>query len=158
MKIISFQKYLIYFYRMKSENLRRWTINIRHLSDVPVSRNWDKTVSKLYQNVYIRFRIKFVVINRPYSTITQPISKLLYPTGAWGSQICSCYNFLILFCIFNTCSWNYYYVLSVKSVLRHQNFHQWQCSKLDMWYSWRHVTTIQHCHWWKFWWHNTDYT
>ena len=26
---------------------------IRHLSDVPVSRNWYKTVSKLYENLYI---------------------------------------------------------------------------------------------------------
>ena len=32
------------------ENLRRWTIHIRHQSDVPVLRNWYKTVSKLYQN------------------------------------------------------------------------------------------------------------
>ena len=39
-------------YSMKSENLRRWTIHIRHLSDVPVSRNWYKTVSKLYQNFH----------------------------------------------------------------------------------------------------------
>ena len=32
-------------YRMKSENLRSWTIHIKYLSDVPVSRNWYKTVS-----------------------------------------------------------------------------------------------------------------
>ena len=38
---------------MKPENLGHWTIHIRHLSDVPVSRNWYKTESKLYQNVYI---------------------------------------------------------------------------------------------------------
>ena len=38
---------------MKPENLRRLIIHIRHLSDVPVSRNLDKTVSKLYQNVDI---------------------------------------------------------------------------------------------------------
>jgi len=37
-------------YGMKPENLRRWTINIRVLSDVPVSRNWYKTVAKLYEN------------------------------------------------------------------------------------------------------------
>ena len=36
--------------RIKSENLRRWTMHIRHLSDVNVSRNWYKTVSKLYEN------------------------------------------------------------------------------------------------------------
>ena len=38
---------------MKFENLRRWTIHIRHLSDVPVSRNWYKTVSNLYENSFI---------------------------------------------------------------------------------------------------------
>ena len=38
---------------MTPENLRSWTIPIRHESDVPVSRNWYKTVSKLYQNAYI---------------------------------------------------------------------------------------------------------
>ena len=79
-------------YRMKPENLRRWTIHMRHLSDVPVSRNWYKTASKLYQNIYIRFRIKVVVLNRPYSANTQPIWKWLYPTGAWEFQICSFYN------------------------------------------------------------------
>ena len=28
---------------MKPENLRHWTIHIRHLSDIPVLRNWYKT-------------------------------------------------------------------------------------------------------------------
>ena len=37
-------------YRIKTEN---WTIHIRHLSDVPVLRNWYKTVSKLYENINI---------------------------------------------------------------------------------------------------------
>ena len=41
-------------YRLKPENLRSWTIPIRHLSDVPVSRNQHKTTSKLYQNVYMQ--------------------------------------------------------------------------------------------------------
>ena len=36
-----------------SENLRRWMIHLRLLSDVPVSRNWYKTVSNLYENSYI---------------------------------------------------------------------------------------------------------
>ena len=35
---------------MKPENLRSKTILIKHLSDVPVSRNWYKTVSILYEN------------------------------------------------------------------------------------------------------------
>ena len=80
-------------YRMKPENLRRWTIHIRHLSDVPVSRNWYKTVKIIPKRIYIRFRIRVVVLNGSYSTNTQPIWKLLYPIGAWESQICSCYNF-----------------------------------------------------------------
>ena len=44
------------------------------LSDVSVQRNWYETVSKLYQkvNVYCaRFRIRFVDLNRSYSTNTQ---------------------------------------------------------------------------------------
>ena len=54
---------------MKPENLRFLTILIRHLSYVPVSRNGHNTVSKLNQNGHI----KVVVLNRSYSTITQPI-------------------------------------------------------------------------------------
>ena len=42
-----------YLKALKPENLKRWTIHKRHLSDVPVSRNWYKTVSKLYQIVNI---------------------------------------------------------------------------------------------------------
>ena len=37
----------------KIKNLRRWTIHIRHLFDVPVSRNCYKTVSNFYENSYI---------------------------------------------------------------------------------------------------------
>ena len=36
---------------METEDLRRWTIHIRYLSDVSVSRNWYKTVSNLYENL-----------------------------------------------------------------------------------------------------------
>ena len=45
---------------MKPENLRRWTIPINYLSDVPVSRYCYKTVSKSYENSnkYIQFCIK----------------------------------------------------------------------------------------------------
>ena len=43
---------------MTPENLRCSTIHIKHLSDVPVSKNWYKTVTNLYQNSYIyNFRI-----------------------------------------------------------------------------------------------------
>ena len=40
-------------YRMKPENLRRWTIHIRHLSDVHVKRT---SVSKLCQNYTILYK------------------------------------------------------------------------------------------------------
>ena len=52
---------------MKPENLRRWTIHMRHLSDVPVSRNWYKTVSKLYQIVYILDRCLIWIAKRIFS-------------------------------------------------------------------------------------------
>ena len=48
-------------YRLKPENLRFWTIHIRHLSDVPVSRNWYKTVSKLYQKLWIVCTVGYYV-------------------------------------------------------------------------------------------------
>ena len=49
-------------YRMKPENLRCWTIHIRHLCDAAVSRNWFKTVSNLYKNSYIyNFHFSFKV-------------------------------------------------------------------------------------------------
>jgi len=38
---------------MEPDNLRRGTIHIRHLSDVPVSRNRYKTVSNLYDRCLI---------------------------------------------------------------------------------------------------------
>ena len=39
---------------MKPKNLRHWTIHIRPLSDVSVSRNWYETVSNLYENCSIK--------------------------------------------------------------------------------------------------------
>ena len=39
-------------YRRKPENLRSWWRHIRVLSDVPVSRNWYKTITK---HLYVRF-------------------------------------------------------------------------------------------------------
>ena len=89
---------------MKPEILRRLMRHIRHLSDVPVSRNWYKTVSR--KSICTQFGIKVVIINcRSYSTNTQPIWKLLYPTGAWESQVCSYYNFLILILHFYRYNW-----------------------------------------------------
>ena len=40
-------------YRLKPKHFKRWSRPILYLSDVPVSRNWYKTVAKLYQNSYI---------------------------------------------------------------------------------------------------------
>ena len=74
-------------------NLRSSSVK-RYISDVPVSRNWYKTVSKVYQYKYI-WDFRVVVLNRSNSTNTQPIWKWLYPTGAWESKICSFYNVLI---------------------------------------------------------------
>ena len=45
----------------------------------------------------MQFCIKFVVLNRSYSTNTQPIWKRRYPTGAWKSQVCSYFNLLFNF-------------------------------------------------------------
>jgi len=41
------------WYRMKPKNFRSWLRPIRVLSYVPVSGNWYKTVSKLYQSLHL---------------------------------------------------------------------------------------------------------
>ena len=90
-------------YRIKPENLRSWTILIRHLSYIPVSRNWHKTVIKIIpKRTYVRFCIKVVALNRSYSTNTQPIWKQLYPTGSWEYfRFAHIIIFYFAFCIFN---------------------------------------------------------
>ena len=48
--------------------------------------SWEidkKTVSNLYENVYIKLCIKIVGLNRSYSANTQPIWKPRYPRGAY---------------------------------------------------------------------------
>ena len=40
---------------------------------VPVSRNWYKTVSNLYENLYVKFCMKIVDLKGSYSANTQPI-------------------------------------------------------------------------------------
>ena len=68
---------------MKPENLRRWTIHIKHLSDVPVSRNWYETVSKYTKiqayTILCKSRFKQIKFSK-YATKNQ---KRVYPTGAW---------------------------------------------------------------------------
>ena len=69
-------------YRLKPENLRFWTIHKRHLYDVRVSRNRykSKTVSKLYQNVYISdfvyelYSIKQTIFNNYATNLKTTIS------------------------------------------------------------------------------------
>ena len=67
---------------MKPEILRRWTIHIRHLSDVQLSWEIDIKLCQNYTKIQ-RYTIlyKVVGLNRSYSANTQPIQKRLYPTG-----------------------------------------------------------------------------
>ena len=51
-------------YRIKPENFRRYKIHTKHLSDVPVSRNLYKSCVKLYENIYMKFCIKVIGLNR----------------------------------------------------------------------------------------------
>ena len=52
--------------------------------DIKLCKNYTKTID-------VRFCIWFVVLNRSYSTNTQPIKKQRYPRGGWETQICSNY-------------------------------------------------------------------
>ena len=66
-------------YRMKPENLRFWTIHIRH---VPVSRNWHKTVSNftktgICQILYKSCSIKQIIFNN-YNSIMSNVWLLCY--------------------------------------------------------------------------------
>ena len=67
---------------MKPEILRRWTIHIRHLSDVQLSWEIDIKLCQNYTKIQ-RYTIlyKVVGLNRLYSVNTQPIQKRLNPTG-----------------------------------------------------------------------------
>ena len=90
------------------------------------------------KRIYMRFCMRFVVLNRSYSTNTQPIWKWLYPTEAWESQICSCYSFFyfcLAFLIDIIDNITTYCTIHIS----HQNFHQWQSSILVTWYRQRHV-------------------
>ena len=102
---------------MKPKHLRSWLRHIRVLSDVPISRHWYKTVSK--------FCLRFVVLNRSYSTNTQPIWKQLYPRRSLRNSsllllVLECNNFSFLTDTID----NIIYACGTC----HQNFNQWQCS------------------------------
>ena len=69
----------IFHRRIKPENFRRWTIHIRHLSDVPVSRNWYKTVQNytktyMYQILYKSCSIKQIVFKKYATNLNMTIS------------------------------------------------------------------------------------
>ena len=54
----------------------------------------DIKLCQIYTKIHIyAILFKSYILNRSYSTNTKPIWKLLYPTGAWESQVFCCYNF-----------------------------------------------------------------
>ena len=66
-------------YRIKHENLRRWTIHIRHISDVPVLRNWYKTVPNLteiytYEILYKSRKLKQIIFSKYANNLKTIIS------------------------------------------------------------------------------------
>jgi len=73
---------------------------VRVLSDVPVSRNWYKIVSNVYENlIYIKFCIKIVGFNSSYSANAEPFWKQRYPWKASETYVCSYYYLKLI--IFN---------------------------------------------------------
>ena len=62
---------------LKPENLSSWTIYIRDLSDVPVSRNWYKTVSNYTKaHIYQIRNIKKTIINHYANNLKTTISQM----------------------------------------------------------------------------------
>ena len=61
----------------------------------------------------------------------QTIWKRLYPTETWESQVCFHYQFFFYFAFLIDIIVDIIY----KSVLRHKNVRQWDCSILVTWYS-----------------------
>ena len=64
-----------------ADHFSSWLRSMKVISDVPVSKNWYKTVSNLYKNsyIFIQFYIEIVGLNRSYSANMQPIWKRRYP-------------------------------------------------------------------------------
>ena len=64
---------------MKPKNLRHWMVHISHLSDVPVSRNWYKTVKliskiHIYAILYKNWSIKQIIFNKYETNMKMTIS------------------------------------------------------------------------------------
>ena len=105
---------------MKPENLRHWTIHIKNQSDVPVSRNWYKTVSNLYENSYIyailykSCSIKQIIFNK-YATNVKTIKShchVIQTEFTCNHAVCNVHChllkwrlYVIILSIFST--WNY---------------------------------------------------
>ena len=119
---------------MKPKHFWGWLRPERVLSDVPVSRNWFKTVSMLNQNYtyeiwYSNLSFKQIIFSKYATNLKTTITqRSLNNLG------------LLLVLEFNTFS----FLLDIidTSVLREQNFQQWQCSIMVTWCRRRHVTMI----------------
>ena len=100
--------------------------HLRHLSDVLVSRNWYKTESKLYQNVYLCIilykipSIKQIIFNK-YANI---LKTTIFQMSLRNSSL------LILLCEFNSFSFLIDIVNNIiyASGICHQNSNQWHGS------------------------------
>ena len=136
---------------MKPENLRSWTIPIRHLSDVPVSRNWYKTVSNLYENSYIcifykSFSIKQIIFSKSATNLKTTSLRI------------SDYNFyfyseFLIDIIDNIITYSPYSLYYVTRTSANDSAVSLSCDTDG-----NHVTRVLNGHWLKFWWRNTDYT
>ena len=111
--------------------------HIRVLSKVPVMKNWYKNYTEMY--IYIlKFCLRFIKLNRSYSTNAQAIWKQRYK---W------IYKLIFIDIIDN---------IIYASRTCHQNSNQWQSSIIVMCLRLYHMTSILHCHWREFWSRNTD--
>ena len=115
--------------------------HIGHISDVPVSRNWYKTVSKLYQNVFI-CKILFKIHN---------IKQIVFNKCATNLKTT----------IFQRSLRNSFLIVIIDNIIYasgtcHQNSNQWQSSIIVMCLRLYHMISIHHCHWREFLSHDTD--
>ena len=109
-----------------------------------LSREIDiKTVSK---SICVRFCIKFVVLNRSYSTNTRNATNLK-TTISHRSRRNS--GLLLLLFEFNNFSFliNIINNIIYTSGSCHQNPNQWQCSIIVTCLCLYHVTSLLHCNW-----------
>ena len=144
------------FIRLKPENLRSLLRHIKVISDVPVSRNLYKNCVKIIpKRIYVRFCIKFVLLNRSYSTNTRNATNL--KTTISHRSLRNSGLLLLLF-EFN----NFSFLINIidniiyTSGSCHQNPNQWQFSIIVICLCLYHVTSILHCYWREFWSRDTE--